>query len=111
MSSPSPSSRTLARLGLALALALACCRPAGAGTALQIEAPQADQDADVFIDGHYVGQVQALGEDPAGPVMLAPGVHRVEIRKAGRFPVQLTLRVDADTPDQTRVVAELLENP
>ena len=52
-----------------------------------------------------------LGDDPAGPVQLAPGQHRVEIRKAGRFPVQRTVAVDADTPPQTVIEAELLEDP
>lgn len=87
------------------------CRHADAGTALRIEVPQADLDADLYVDGHYVGQVGAVGQDPVGPVMLAPGVHRVEVRKPGRFPVQRTVRVDASTPAQTVIEAELLEDP
>ena len=109
MFSPSFSSRPW--LALALGLALSACRPAGAGTALRIETPAADADADVFVDGNYVGQVSEIAQDPEAPVMLAPGVHRVEVRKAGRFPVQRTVRVDADTPAQTLIEAELLENP
>lgn len=87
------------------------CKAASAGTSLRIEVPDADRDADVFVDGHYVGQVGALGKEPVGPVMLAPGVHRVEVRKAGRFPVQRTVRVDTETPAETVLEAELLEDP
>lgn len=94
-----------------LAVTTVACVTANAGTTLKIEAPPQDQDADVYIDGHYVGQIDALGDDPAGPVQLAPGQHRVEIRKAGRFPVQRTVAVDADTPPQTVIEAELLEDP
>lgn len=90
---------------------LGACRPANAGTSLQIQVPQADRDADLYVDGHYVGQVGAVGKEPVGPVMLAPGVHRVEVRKSGRFPVQRTVRVDANTPAQTVIDAELLEDP
>jgi len=84
---------------------------AEAGTALRLEVPQADHDADVYVDGHYVGQVSDLGKDPVGPILLAPGVHRVEVRKAGRFPVQRTVRVDESTPAETVIDAELLEDP
>ena len=38
-------------------------------------------------------------------------VHRVEVRKPGRFPVQRTVRVDGDTPAEIVVDAELLEDP
>lgn len=100
-----------ARRVLVLVAAIMACRPASTGTSLQIEVPQADADADLFVDGHYVGQVGAVGKEPVGPVMLAPGVHRVEVRKSGRFPVQRTVRVDADTPAQTVIEAELLEDP
>ncbi len=96
---------------LGLAVLLFACRTSGAGTTLRIEAPEADQDADVFVDGNYVGQVNALGDEPVGPVLLAPGVHRVEVRKPGRFPVQRTLRVDGDTPAETILDAELLPDP
>lgn len=98
-------------LVLALVLAGAGCKHAQAGTSLRIEVPQEDLDADLFVDGQYVGQVGAVGKEPVGPVELAPGVHRVEVRKAGRFPVQRTVRVDGDTPPETVIEAELLEDP
>lgn len=118
MSSPfacsSRSSRRLAcALGLALGLVLAPagCKHADAGTALRITVPQEDLDADLFVDGQYVGQVGAMGKEPVGPVTLAPGVHRVEVRKPGRFPVQRTVKVDGNTPPETVIDAELLEDP
>lgn len=118
MSSPfACSSRSLRRRAATLALratfalALVGCRHAPTGTSLRIEVPQEDADADLFVDGQYVGQVSAVGKEPVGPVMLAPGVHRVEVRKAGRFPVQRTVRVDGDTPAETVIDAELLEDP
>ncbi len=95
----------------AIGVLLVACRPGGAGTSLQIEVPEADRDADLFVDGHYIGQVGAVGKEPVGPVMLAPGVHRVEVRKPGRFPVQRTVSVDGETPQQTVIEAELLEDP
>lgn len=98
-------------LALALVLAPAGCKHADAGTALRITVPQEDLDADLFVDGQYVGQVGAMGKEPVGPVKLAPGVHRVEVRKPGRFPVQRTVRVDAQTPPETVIEAELLEDP
>jgi hypothetical protein len=111
MSSPLFSSSRWRSAGVMLVVLLGACRPVSAGTALRIELPQEDRDADVFIDGHYVGQVSALGEEPVGPVLLAPGVHRVEVRKPGRFAVHRTVRVDANAPAQTVVAAELLEDP
>lgn len=100
--------------GFALAIALVGCRPR-AGTvapvALRITVVDADADADVYVDGHYMGQVRALSGDPLGTVQLTPGTHRVEVRKAGRFPVQRTVRVDADSPAELRLDAELLEDP
>jgi hypothetical protein len=96
------------RLLVALALA-AACRPAPQQTTtLTITTPEPDVDADVYIDGHYVGQVSALAQRP---VRLAPGVHRVEIRKPGRFPVQRTIRIEPDAPPEIVVDAELLEDP
>ena len=50
-----------------------------------------DLDAEVFVDGNYVGQVKALRVPETGSILLAPGVHRVEVRKPGRFPVQRTV--------------------
>ena len=98
-------------LALALALAPAGCKHADAGTSLRVTVPPEDLDADLFVDGHYVGQVGAMGKEPVGPVTLAPGVHRVEVRKSGRFPVQRTVRVDAKSPPETVIDAELLEDP
>jgi hypothetical protein len=75
---------------------------------LKIVVDEADADAEVFVDGAYLGQVSEV----SGAQTLAPGVHRVEIRKPGRFPVQRTVRVDTKTPAPiTEVVAELLEDP
>ena len=101
----------LARAALAWGLGLGtltACRPGAGGATLQIEAPREDTDADVYVDGHYIGQVSALKDQG---VELAPGVHRLEIRKPGRFPVQKTIEVDAATPAIVVVEAELLEDP
>ncbi len=81
------------------------------GTALVVLTDEADLDADVYVDGNYVGQVRALQNTTTGPLRLAPGVHRIEIRKPGRFPVQRTLRVEQPPPPETTVEAELLEDP
>jgi hypothetical protein len=98
-------------LALVLVLVPSGCKHADAGTSLRITVPQEDLDADLFVDGQYVGQVGAVGKEPVGPVMLAPGVHRVEVRKPGRFPVQRTVRVDGGTPAETVLDAELIEDP
>ena len=79
--------------------------------ALHIQVPDADADADVYIDGHYVGQVRALGTPTLGAVQLTAGMHRVEVRKAGRFPVQRTIKVDGDSPAEFVLSAELLTDP
>ena len=101
--------RRLSFLVLALALLAPACRPAPErSTTLTIQTPEPDLDADVYIDGHYIGQVSALAERP---IRLAPGVHRLEIRKPGRFPVQRTIRVERDGPPEIVVDAELLEDP
>ena len=111
MSSRSVSSSPRLLLVLSLAGVLLGCPAKSTGTTLRIQVPEADRDADLYVDGHYVGQVSALGEEPVGPVLLAPGVHRVEVRKAGRFPVQRTVRVGAKSPAETVIDAELLEDP
>ena len=100
-------------LALGMALALPGCRtPAAiAPVTLQINAPEADLDAEVFVDGQYIGALRSIGRDGLPPLTLAPGVHRVEVRKAGRFPVQKTVEVDRDTPAQVVIEAELLEDP
>ncbi len=82
-----------------------------AGSNLQIEVPEADRDAEVYVDGNYVGLVSALDDPETGPLSLAPGTHRVEIRKPGRFPVQQTVVVDRKPPPQTVVTGELLVDP
>lgn len=89
------------------------CRPApGTGSPLSIEVPPEDADADVYVDGNYVGQVGALTAAGADPLVLAPGVHRLEVRKPGRFPVQRTIRVEGGSGAEPVVVdAELLEDP
>ncbi|MEZ4382817.1 MAG: hypothetical protein R3A79_15895 [Nannocystaceae bacterium] len=87
------------------------CAARGQSTALLIHAPDEDRDAEVYVDGNYIGQVRALDQRATGPLLLAPGVHRVEVRKPGRFPVQRTVRVDGDTPAEIVVDAELLEDP
>jgi hypothetical protein len=102
-------------LGLALAGAIAGggCRPARGptGAALVVRAPAADDDADVWVDGDYVGQLGELRNPTTGPIRLAPGVHRVEVRKPGRFPVQQTVRVEKRPALEVVVEAELLEDP
>ncbi len=65
------------------------------------------RDADVWVDGEYIGQVAAV----SGKLRLAPGVHRVEVRKPGRFPVQRTVRVDKQGGTTVVVDAELLTDP
>jgi hypothetical protein len=56
------NSRALARRGATLVLGLGlgsclgllplACRTVDAGTSLRIEVPEADRDADLFVDGH-----------------------------------------------------------
>ncbi len=81
---------------------------AAAGAVLIFEISDGDDDADVFVDGNYVGQVREV----QGAVRVAPGKHRVEVRKPGRFPIQKTVEVDRGRREQTRQVrGELLSNP
>lgn len=102
----------LARAGaFAGALVVTACAHQGAGAALKIEVAEADLDAELYVDGNYVGQVRALSQRSTDPLVLAPGVHRVEVRKPGRFPVQRTIRVDKRPPAEIVVAAELLEDP
>src|SRR5690554_6079312 len=77
---------------LASSLALACAHGGGAGRkapASVLEIVTETSDADVWVDGEYIGQVSAV----SGALRLGVGVHRVEIRKPGHFPVQRTVRV------------------
>ena len=98
--------------GLLVTATLPGCRPQpGAGARLQIQAPEEDRDADVYVDGNYIGTVAALREGGTTGIELAPGVHRVEVRKPGRFPVQRTIEIARDGPDVVELDAELLENP
>jgi hypothetical protein len=97
---------------LAVALLLVGCKATpDAGAVLQLTVVPADRDADVWIDGNYVGRVADLEGKASGPMKLAPGAHRVEVRKSGRFPVQRTVQVGAGAGSSVVVDAELLEDP
>jgi hypothetical protein len=102
--------RTLLATALALAPGCRTAPDAAAGATLTVETVAEDRDADVWVDGNYVGRVADLGGS-LGSVRLAPGVHRVEVRKPGRFPVQRTVKVDRNGPRDVTVEAELLEDP
>jgi hypothetical protein len=65
------------------------------------------RDADVWVDGEYIGQVAAV----SGRLRLGPGTHRVEIRKPGHFPVQRTITVGREGGGTVVVEAELLGDP
>jgi len=111
---PSPR-REPGLLSLALAVLLGCATRSAGGAEqaapLKIDVPAEDLDAEVFVDGNYVGQVKALEVPETGPLLLAPGVHRVEVRKPGRFPVQRTVTVERTQRTPVVVRAELLEDP
>lgn len=99
-------------LALALALALAACRSqTGPGATLQITTTPEDGDADVYVDGNYVGRVSDLARADLPKLQLAPGSHRVEVRKTGRFPVQRTVKILPNGPATVTLAAELLEDP
>ena len=93
---------------LAFGSSLACAhkqsRDAPA-TVLEIATPTTD--ADVWVDGAYIGQVAAV----SGKLRLSPGIHRVEVRKPGHFPVQRTVRVDKGAGGSVVVTAEMLADP
>jgi len=113
---PSPRRERGLVLALALLLAGPGCATRAAGEAeqaapLKIDVPAEDLDAEVYVDGNYVGQVRALEVPETGPLLLAPGVHRVEVRKPGRFPVQRTVTVERARRAPVVVRAELLEDP
>lgn len=92
-------------LGLAV---LGCAHGKGRAPPVSVlEIATATADADVWVDGEYIGQVAAV----SGKLRLAPGVHRVEIRKPGHFPVQRTVRVDKQGGGTVVVEAELLTDP
>jgi predicted small secreted protein len=97
---------------LAALVALAACRTqTGPGATLHVTTAPEDRDADVYIDGNYIGRVGDLEREGMPKPKLAPGSHRVEVRKAGRFPVQRTVRVAAGGPATVTLTAELLEDP
>jgi len=99
-------------IALIAVLALSACRTqTGPGATLQVTTAPEDGDADVFIDGNYVGRVADLAREDMPKPQLAPGSHRVEVRKPGRFPVQRTVRVVAGGPATVTLEAELLEDP
>jgi hypothetical protein len=108
-------------LSSTLALALAgCARTGGAAngrsnqpqaTALRVVVPADDKDAELWVDGNYVGQLGEFDDPRVGLPRLAPGVHLVEVRKPGRFPVQRSVEVARDAPAETLVEAELLADP
>ena len=95
-----------------LALVLtACPAQTGPGATLQITTAPEDGDADVYVDGNYIGRVADLAHADLPKLHLAPGSHRVEVRKAGRFPVQRTVKVLPSGPATVTLAAELLEDP
>jgi hypothetical protein len=100
------------RLALVGVLALAACRAqTGPGATLQVTTAPEDRDADVYIDGNYVGRVGDLARPDLPKLKLAPGSHRVEVRKTGRFPVQRTVKILPGGPATVTLAAELLEDP
>ena len=53
---------------------------------LSLEVQPSDMDAEVYVDGNYIGQlaeIQGKARGKIGALRLAPGVHRLEIRKPG----------------------------
>ena len=87
------------------------CQRDRSAAQLQITIPEADQDAEVYVDGNYVGLVRALHHELTGSILLAPGQHRLEIRKPGRFPFQKTISIKRPAPAQVVIQAELLTDP
>jgi hypothetical protein len=98
-------------LALVLLLALGCRNTPDSGAVLQLTVVPEDRDADVWVDGNYVGRVADLQGGASGPLKLAPGAHRVEVRKSGRFPVQRTVQVGAGRESSLAFDIELLEDP
>lgn len=113
-------------LAAALVLLLACAGCAGRpsasatpatipATLLILQASAAAADADVYVDGQYLGTIAELGSVDGAPAVdppkLAPGDHRIEVRKAGRFPAQHTVTVPKRPDAKTHQVIELLEDP
>jgi hypothetical protein len=84
------------------AITLSCATRTSPGATLAVEVPAGDDDAELWVDGNYVGQVREVMASSV-PLRLAPGRHRVEIRKVGRFPAQRTVEVTAES---TNVLVE-----
>jgi hypothetical protein len=100
----------LAALAGPLSASSGCAHTPGAGreaptSVLEITANV--PEADVWVDGEYIGQVEAV----SGKLKLRAGVHRVEIRKPGHFPVQRTVEVEKKAGGVVSVEAELLTDP
>ena len=94
---------------LGVILVVGCAHTQGgreAPTSL-LEITSESPDADVWVDGQYIGQISAV----SGRLRLAAGVHRVEVRKPGHFPVQRTVRVEKQAGGTVVVAAELLTDP
>ena len=118
-----PVAKAASHLALTVVLSLAslgaCVSRSGGGartrnpqsSALKVVVPPADKDAELWIDGNYIGQLAEFDDAQVGLPLLAPGVHRVEVRKPGRFPVQRSVEVPGDAPPETVLEAELLEDP
>ena len=103
---------TLLLLGSVMGCAHAGRSAKAEGAVLSLEVAGADgalaEDADVFVDGQYVG---TLGE-VRDSVRLAPGTHRVEVRQSGSFPVQQTVKVEASRAEVRQAVrGSLLPDP
>jgi hypothetical protein len=92
---------------LALSQACVVAHHGREGPSSLLEIDSDTTDADVWVDGQYIGQVASV----SGRLKLAPGVHRVEIRKPGHFPVQRTVRVEKQGGGAVVVEAELLTDP
>lgn len=95
---------------LAAAVSATGCAHDKSATELHLDVPDADRDAEVYVDGNYMGIVEAL-DGQTGAILLGPGVHRVEVRKPGRFPVQRTVTVERRPQAKVVIEAELLEDP
>ena len=79
---------------------------------LQVHVAPEHRDAELYVDGHLVGTVGELQTDQAGLPSLAPGEHRVEVRKPGFFPYQRSVHVARrHAMPVIEVEAELLGDP
>lgn len=92
-------------------LALSACAAPAAFSRLHIDVPEAQHDADVYVDGEYIGNVAAVLDPSLGGVALAPGTHRVELRKPGHFSIYRTVEVANPPPPAAEIQASLLPAP